>query len=239
MEISNSTLQGFESIPSRLMECQNRLEKNLAIHGRDKESAQLIAVSKTFPPAAIEQAYQVGQQAFGENYVQEAVEKIQSLKALNIQWHFIGPIQSNKTLLIAEHFDWVHSISRLKIAQRLSDARGSDRLPLQVCLQVNVSGELSKEGCNPREVKALAEQIIKLPNLKLRGLMTIPEATTDSEKTKSSFAQLRSLHDDLKAAGIPVDTLSMGMSDDMDIAIAEGSTMVRIGRGIFGERARR
>jgi pyridoxal phosphate enzyme (YggS family) len=239
MEISNSNLQGFESIPSRLIDCQKRLENNLAIHGRDKESAQLIAVSKTFPAAAIEQAHQVGQRAFGENYVQEAVEKILSLKALNIQWHFIGPIQSNKTTLIAEHFDWVHSISRLKIAQRLSDARDADRVPLQVCLQVNVSGELSKEGCNPSEVKALAEQIIKLPNLELRGLMTIPEATTDSEKTKASFAKLRSLRDDLRAAGIPVDTLSMGMSDDMDIAIAEGSTMVRIGRGIFGERTRR
>jgi pyridoxal phosphate enzyme (YggS family) len=238
MEISNSNLQGFELIPSRLIDCQKRLENNLAIYGRDTESAQLIAVSKTFPPAAIEQAYQVGQRAFGENYVQEAVEKILSLKALNIQWHFIGPIQSNKTTLIAEHFDWVHSISRLKIAQRLSDARDADRVPLQVCLQVNVSGELSKEGCNPSEVKALAEQIIELPNLKLRGLMTIPEATTDSEKTKASFAKLRSLRDHLRAVGIPVDTLSMGMSDDMEIAIAEGSTMVRIGRGIFGERAR-
>ena len=238
MEISNSNLQGFELIPSRLIDCQKRLENNLAIYGRDTESAQLIAVSKTFPAAAIEQAYQVGQRAFGENYVQEAVEKILSLKALNIQWHFIGPIQSNKTTLIAEHFDWVHSISRLKIAQRLSDARDADRVPLQVCLQVNVSGELSKEGCNPSEVKALAEQIIELPNLKLRGLMTIPEATTDSEKTKASFAKLRSLRDHLRAVGIPVDTLSMGMSDDMEIAIAEGSTMVRIGRGIFGERAR-
>ena len=197
---------------------------------------QLVAVSKTFASAAVREAAKAGQRDFGENYVTEGVDKIRELRALGLVWHYIGPIQSNKTRLIAEHFDWVHSIDREKIAARLSEARGAQQPELQVCIQVNVSGEESKSGVAPDNLRALAAQVACLPRLKLRGLMAIPEPASDQRVQRSRFAQLRALRDDLRGAGLVLDTLSMGMSADMEAAIAEGATMVRVGTAIFGER---
>lgn len=201
---------------------------------------QLLAVSKTFGPDAVLHASQAGQQAFGENYLQEALDKMAALQQmapeLKLEWHFIGPIQSNKTRPIAEHFDWVHSVDREKIAQRLSAQRPPHLTPLNICLQVNISGEASKSGVMPDEVMALATAVANLPNLRLRGLMAIPEPAQDFDAQRKPFAALKSLFEQLKAAGLPVDTLSMGMSSDMQAAIAEGATLVRIGTAIFGER---
>ena len=185
-------------------------------------------------------AAQAGQRAFGENYVQESIDKISATRELNpdlqLEWHFIGPIQSNKTRQIAEHFDWVHSVDRLKIAQRLSEQRSEDMPPLQICLQVNVSGEETKSGLEPDALLELAREVNALPNIRLRGLMAIPEPTEDVEQQRAAFAKLRLMQNDLQAVGIPTDTLSMGMSADMDAAIAEGATIVRIGTAIFGGR---
>lgn len=200
------------------------------------DSVRLVAVSKTFASAAVREAAKAGQRDFGENYVTEGVDKIRELRALDLTWHYIGPIQSNKTRLIAEHFDWVHSIDREKIAARLSQARGPEQTELQVCIQVNVSGEGSKSGVPPESLRTLAKQVSRLPRLKLRGLMAIPEPTSDESLQRSRFAQLRALRDDLSGEGLVLDTLSMGMSADMDAAIAEGATMVRVGTAIFGER---
>ena len=197
---------------------------------------RLLAVSKTFPPEAVREAAQEGLRDFGENYAQEGIEKIRELSTLGLTWHFIGPIQSNKTRTIAEGFDWVHSIDRAKIAARLAEARGPGRSELQVCIQVNVSGEATKGGVAPSEAAQLAEQVAVLPRLKLRGLMAVPEPTPDEALQRRRFGQLRELRDRLNRDGFAMDTLSMGMSADLEAAIAEGATLVRVGTAIFGER---
>ena len=208
--------------------------------GRTPESVQLLAVSKTKPVEAILEAYQAGQTAFGENYVQEGVSKVQHFAEHypdnRIEWHFIGPIQSNKSRLVAEHFDWVHTIDRTKIAQRLNDQRPSELKPLQVLIQVNTSGETSKSGVTEAEVFELAELISRLPNLTLRGLMSIPANVSDYESQLHEFHKLATLKQTLEAQFPEIDTLSMGMSGDMTAAIEAGSTMVRIGTAIFGAR---
>lgn len=208
--------------------------------GRDPQQLRLLAVSKTFPADAVIDAAEAGQHSFGENYLQEALEKMQEVKAkkpqLQLEWHFIGPIQSNKTRPIAEHFAWVHSVDREKIAQRLSEQRPAEMPALNICLQVNISGEASKSGVLPDEALALAQKIVLLPGLHLRGLMAVPEASDDEQVQRQAFRQLKQLSDNIQAAGIALDTLSMGMSGDMHAAIAEGSTMLRIGTAIFGNR---
>lgn len=208
--------------------------------GRDPTQVRLLAVSKTFPASDVLQAVQAGQQAFGENYVQEAVDKMAQLHILSpdtmLEWHFIGPIQSNKTRAIATHFSWVHTIERVKIAQRLSEQRPPDLPDLQVCLQVNISGEASKSGVAPEDLFALAQAVAALPRLKLRGLMAIPEPESDPVRQRRTFKLVRELSEGLQAQGMLLDTLSMGMSSDMAAAIAEGATMVRVGSAIFGQR---
>ncbi len=204
--------------------------------GRAPESVRLLAVSKTWGADAVRQAYAAGQVAFGENYIQEAVDKIIALRDLPLEWHCIGPIQSNKTRLVAEHFDWVHSVDRLKIAQRLSEQRPPHLPPLQVCIQVNVDGGVNKSGVSPEDLSPLARAVASLPHLQLRGLMTIPDPTETPEQMRTVHAQAKALLDALCAQGLPLDTLSMGMSADMHAAIAEGSTMVRVGTAIFGSR---
>lgn len=208
--------------------------------GRPRSAIQLLAVSKTFPFTAVLDAMQTGQRAFGENYLQEGVDKIAAVAAAapteQLEWHFIGPIQSNKTRPIAENFAWVHAIDRLKIAQRLSEQRPEGLPPLNVCLQVNISGEDSKSGVAPADLPELARQVAALPHLRLRGLMAIPEAETDAAKQHLPFARLRLLYEQLQAEGLPLDTLSMGMSGDLAAAVAEGATIVRIGSAIFGAR---
>ena len=196
----------------------------------------MLAVSKTRSADAVAAALDCGLHRFGENYLQEALEKIGQLEGRGIEWHFIGPIQSNKTRPIATHFDWVHSVDREKIARRLSEQRPGGSPPLQICLQVNISAETSKSGVLPEEVPALAEAIADLPGVKLRGLMAIPAATDDIAAQHAAFGKLRELFDDLNANGVGLDTLSMGMSGDMEAAIAEGATIVRIGTDIFGPR---
>ena len=233
-------------ITNQLMAIQYRIDAAAEEYGRDPETIQLIAVSKTFLSAAIEEAMHAGQRAFGENYVQEAVDKIKQLDKLRpwLEWHFIGPLQSNKTAEIAEHFDWMHTIDRLKIAERLSVQREPHaRLgPLQVCVQVNISGEESKSGVHPSEALALCEQIAPLRGLTLRGLMAIPEPTQDPNEQRKSFAAVRELFESIRmqkemTAGFHnFDTLSMGMSEDLEAAIAEGATMIRVGSAIFGQR---
>jgi pyridoxal phosphate enzyme (YggS family) len=200
---------------------------------RDFQGISLLAVSKTKPAAALREAYAAGQRDFGENYLQEALDKQRELADLPLTWHFIGPIQSNKTKPIAEHFAWVHSVDRLKIAERLSAQRPAGLPALNVCLQVNVSGEDSKSGCSPAELPALAAAVAELPNLHLRGLMAIPEPTDDPAEQRAAFARLRALAEGLD---LPLDTLSMGMSHDLETAIAEGATWVRIGTALFGAR---
>jgi len=223
-----------------------RISEAARAAGRTPGEITLVAVSKTFPPQAIAEACAAGQTDFGENYAQEGIEKIAALFELlrqrnasperHLFWHYIGPIQSNKTRAIAEHFDWVHGIDRTKIAERLSASRSDDKPPLQVCIQVNVSGEASKSGVAPDTVLGLAQTIIGLPRLRLRGLMAIPEPTPDPALQRSRFRMLREIRDELLRRGVALDTLSMGMSDDLEAAIAEGATMVRVGRAIFGER---
>jgi PLP dependent protein len=207
---------------------------------RDPTAVSLVAVSKTCSAEAILEAARAGQRSFGENYEQEAVAKISAVRAaqpdLVLEWHFLGPIQSNKTRAIAEHFDWVHSINREKIARRLSDQRPASLSPLNVCLQVNISHEKSKSGVAPENVVQLAHAIALMPHLKLRGLMAIPEPENEPEKQREPFRQLRQLFDDLRTQGLELDTLSMGMTDDMGAAIAEGATIVRVGTAIFGPR---
>jgi len=193
----------------------------------------LLAVSKTQPATAIRSAFASGQHDFGENYLQEALAKQAELADLPLIWHFIGPIQSNKTRAIAEHFAWVHSVDRLKVAQRLAEQRPAGLAPLNICLQVNISDEASKSGCNPDELPELARAICKLPNLRLRGLMAIPGATPDTDQQRAAFARLRALRDSLD---LPLDCLSMGMSEDLEAAVAEGANWVRIGSAIFGAR---
>jgi len=274
------------TIASRLQAVKARISEAATAAGRAPGEITLVAVSKTFPPQAIAEAYAAGQTAFGENYAQEGIEKIAALSHLflkrlvaspeepllrplewhvasphgenfeprsdvrpsdgvaspegpllrPLEWHHIGPIQSNKTRPIAENFDWVHGIERAKIAERLSESRPDNKPPLQVCIQVNVSGEASKSGVAPDAVVGLAQTIMRLPRLRLRGLMAIPEPTPDTALQRSRFRMVREIRDDLLRRGVALDTLSMGMSDDLEAAIAEGATLVRVGRAIFGER---
>ena len=205
---------------------------------REPDAIALLAVSKTFTAEAVRAAHAAGQREFGENYVQEGMEKIAALSALPLVWHFIGPVQSNKTRSIAEHFDWVHSVAREKIALRLAQARPPELGPLDICLQVNVSGEASKSGVAPEEVRPLAEAVRALPRLRLRGLMAVPEPSDDIELQRRRFRGLRILLEQLNAAGFGLDTLSMGMSQDLEAAIMEGATIVRVGTAIFGERVK-
>ncbi|RQH04226.1 YggS family pyridoxal phosphate-dependent enzyme [Paraburkholderia dinghuensis] len=217
---------------------QQRIAAAARNAGRNPHSVALLAVSKTFPAQDVRAAHAAGQRAFGENYVQEAVDKIEALADLraSLDWHFIGPLQSNKTRPVAERFDWVHSVDRLKIAQRLSEQRPVGMAPLNVCLQVNVSGEASKSGVAPQEAAQIARAIAALPNLRLRGLMSIPEPESTLAGQRAPHRQLRELFDALRADGLALDTLSMGMSADLEAAVLEGATIVRIGTAIFGAR---
>jgi len=220
----------------------NRLQDILAtiqeakLAGNYQQQVNLLAVSKAQSALAIREAYVAGQTMFGENYLQEALDKQAQLTDLAIEWHFIGPIQSNKTQLIAQHFAWVHSIDRLKIAQRLNDARPASLAPLQVCIQLNISNEESKSGVAQQELETLATSLSKLPRLKLRGLMAIPEPSKDNNKQRAQFKQVRECYDELLTKGFALDTLSIGMSDDYLIAIEQGATIVRIGSALFGAR---
>ena len=225
------------TIPGNLQHVRARIATACQRAGRGVEEVTLLAVSKTFGADAVRAAAAAGQRAFGENYIQEGVEKIAALRDLGLMWHCIGPIQSNKTRLVAEHFDWVHTVDRLKIAERLSAQRPADRPPLNVCIQVNIDGGANKSGVAPCEALALARAVAALPQLKLRGLMSIPEIAPDFEAARAVHASARALFDQLNADGLGLDTLSMGMSDDLEAAIAAGSTMVRIGTAIFGSRA--
>ncbi len=224
------------TISNALQAVHARIAQAAAQCGRDPQTICLLAVSKTFGPDVIRAAHACGQRAFGESYAQEAVHKIEALRDLDIEWHFIGPIQSNKTRLIAENFSWVHGVEREKIARRLSEQRPNAMPPLNVCLQVNVSGEASKSGVAPPEVEALARTVAALPKIHLRGLMAIPEPTEDVALQRARFRQVRELKERLSAAGLALDTLSMGMSGDLEAAIMEGATIVRVGSAIFGER---
>lgn len=223
------------SINSQLQAIHTRIQSVRAENGCP-QPVYVLAVSKSKPAAAVREAYIAGQTMFGENYLQEALEKQAQLTDLPIEWHFIGPIQSNKTQAIAQHFSWVHSVDRLKIAQRLNDARPIDLPPLQICIQVNISHEESKSGVQPEALFALASEISHLPQLRLRGLMAIPAPTPDIEAQREQFKQVRRCYEALIAKGFDLDTLSIGMSDDYPIAIEQGATIVRIGAAIFGAR---
>ncbi|WP_394559812.1 YggS family pyridoxal phosphate-dependent enzyme [Aquipseudomonas alcaligenes] len=223
----------MSTIAENIAKVRERIREAAQASQRDSEAVGLLAVSKTKPAAAVREASACGQRDFGENYLQEALAKQAELTDLDLVWHFIGPIQSNKTKPIAEHFHWVHSVDRLKVAQRLSEQRPAHLPPLNICLQVNVSGEASKSGCTPEELPALAQAVTQLPRLRLRGLMTIPEPTDDAQAQHAPLARLRQLRDGLS---LDLDTLSMGMSQDLEAAIAEGATWVRIGTALFGAR---
>jgi pyridoxal phosphate enzyme (YggS family) len=223
-------------IAQNLETVRNRIVAASLAAGRRPEAVKLLAVSKTWGPEAVRQAHSAGQTAFGENYIQEAIEKIAALKDLGLEWHCIGPIQSNKTRLVAQHFAWAHTVDRLKIAQRLSEQRPDGLPPLQLCLQVNIDGGATKAGVAPAEVMALAQQVAALPGLRLRGLMCIPEPEPDFKAACAVFARARDLFDDLNRRGLQLDTLSMGMTADLDAAIHSGSTLVRVGTAIFGGR---
>jgi pyridoxal phosphate enzyme (YggS family) len=228
----------MSDIRHNLDSVHQRIEHAARSAGRDAASIALLAVSKTFPADAVRAAHAAGQRAFGENYVQEAVAKIEALADLRagLEWHFIGPLQSNKTKPVAEHFDWVHSVDRLKIAQRLAEQRPDGLPPLNVCLQVNISGEATKSGIAPAELPSLAREVAALPNLRLRGLMAIPEPADGLDAQRAPHRALRELFDRLRADGLAIDTLSMGMSADLEAAVLEGATIVRIGTAIFGAR---
>jgi PLP dependent protein len=228
----------MSSIGSNLQEVKRRLVTACIAAGRDAKAVTLLAVSKTQGTEAVRAAAAAGQRAFGENYVQEGLDKIAALADLGLEWHLIGPLQSNKTRVVAEAFDWVHSVDRLKIAQRLADQRPLHLPPLQLCLQVNVSGEASKSGVAPEELPALATAVAALPadRVRLRGLMAIPAPADSPEAQRAPHRRLREMADALRVQGLHLDTLSMGMSDDLEAAIAEGSTLVRVGTAIFGAR---
>lgn len=227
-------------ISANLQAVKERIAAAARAAGRAPQDVALLAVSKTFSADAVLEAAEAGQRAFGENYVQEAVDKMAAVRAarpeLALEWHFIGPLQSNKTRLVAEHFDWVHSVDRVRIAQRLSEQRPAHLPSLNLCLQVNISGEASKSGVEPEQVAALARATAALPQLRLRGLMAIPEPTSDPEAQRRPLRVLRALYEQLRADGIALDTLSMGMSADLEAAVAEGASIVRIGTAIFGQR---
>ena len=228
------------SLQEKLHMVQQRIATQCAASGRDPRSVQLLAVSKTFALSAVLEAHQAGQKHFGENYIQEGVEKISACRARpdcgDLVWHCIGPIQSNKTRLVATHFNWVHTVDRLKIAQRLSEQRPPDMPPLQICIQVNIDGGVNKAGVVPADALELARQVAALPRLRLRGLMTIPEPAPDYAGALAVHLAARDLWDRLRAAGLEMDTLSMGMSADLEAALAAGSTMVRVGSALFGSR---
>lgn len=226
------------AIAENLATVQARIAAACSAAARPPQTVGLLAVSKTQPAAAVAAAAAAGQRAFGENYVQEGVDKLRELAALQLEWHFIGPLQSNKTREVATSFDWVHSIDRLKLAERLSAQRPLERQPLQVCVQVNISGEASKSGCAPDDALALCRTIAGLPRLNLRGLMAIPAPATSDADARAPFRALRELFDQIRRELPGLDTISAGMSDDLDAAIAEGSTLVRVGSAIFGARPR-
>ncbi|RCU45650.1 MULTISPECIES: YggS family pyridoxal phosphate-dependent enzyme [Corallincola] len=221
----------------RLQSSQQRINAACTEAGREADSVTLLAVSKTKPAAAILEAVAAGQRCFGENYVQEAVDKIVAIANPQLEWHFIGPIQSNKTRLLAEHFDWVQSVDRIKIAKRLSEQRPSHLTPLKICIQVNISDEPQKAGISLEALPDLAQQVTELPNLQLRGLMAIPADVDDYQAQRAQFKRLNTAFINLQQHHPELDTLSMGMSGDLEAAIAEGATMVRIGTAIFGARA--
>ncbi|OEZ27657.1 YggS family pyridoxal phosphate-dependent enzyme [Variovorax boronicumulans] len=224
-----------------LQQVRARIDRACAQAGRDPAAVRLLAVSKTFGPEAVREAHTAGQAAFGENYVQEGLDKIAALADLRagLEWHCIGPLQSNKTRPVAEQFDWVHSIDRLKIAERLSAQRPAHLPPLQVCLQVNVDGGANKSGVPPEEALALARAVAALPQLTLRGLMAIPEPAPDFAAQRALCLRAHVVFEAIRAAGIALDTLSLGMSGDLEAAVSAGSTMVRVGTAIFGGRARK
>lgn len=227
-------------ISDNMQAVEQAIQAAVEAAGRPRDAVHLLAVSKTFPFEAVLDAMQTGQRAFGENYLQEGVDKIAAVAAaapdVALEWHFIGPIQSNKTRPIAENFAWVHAVDRLKIAQRLAEQRPPNLPPLNVCLQVNISGEASKSGVAPEQLAELAHAVAALPHLRLRGLMAIPEPESDAAKQHLPFARVRVLYEQLQADGLQLDTLSMGMSGDLAAAVAEGATIVRIGTAIFGAR---
>ncbi|MES3002738.1 MAG: YggS family pyridoxal phosphate-dependent enzyme [Pseudomonadota bacterium] len=224
------------TISHNLQSVHERISAACAGANRPVNEVTLLAVSKTFGPESVREAFAAGQTAFGENYIQEGVEKIALLRDLPLQWHCIGPIQSNKTRLVAANFDWAHTVDRLKIAQRLSEQRPAGMAPLQVCIQVNIDGGATKAGVAPREAADLARELSRLPGLVLRGLMTIPEPSEDFQAQKAVHAKARALFDELRGSGLQLDTLSMGMTADLEAAVAAGSTMVRVGTAIFGGR---
>ncbi len=244
----------LESAAARLGAVRERIARACDASGRDPATVQLLAVSKTFGAAAVRALAAAGQRAFGENYVQEALAKMAAVQAPDVDstagaaapraqsplhplaWHFIGPIQSNKTRAIAEHFAWVHGVDRLKVAERLARQRPPEMPPLQVCLEVDVSGEASKGGASPAELPALADAVARLPRLRLRGLMAIPAPTPDPALQRAAFRRVRELLEALELRGHDLDTLSMGMSADLEAAILEGATIVRVGTALFGER---
>lgn len=230
----DGNLASVNSITDRLQMLRRRIAAATLAAGRQADSVCLIAVSKTFGADAVREAHAAGQTAFGENYVQEALAKIEALRALPLQWHFIGPVQSNKTADLAANFSWVHGLEREKIARRLSDQRPAQLPPLNVCVQVNISGETSKSGVRPHETLALCKIVAGLPRLKLRGLMAIPEP--GAADPRAPYRSLRELFESLRQSGLELDTLSAGMSDDFEAAITEGATHIRIGTAIFGRR---
>ncbi|MDR1936658.1 MAG: YggS family pyridoxal phosphate-dependent enzyme [Candidatus Accumulibacter sp.] len=226
------------TIPTNLQAVLARIETAARVCGRRPETVGLLAVSKTWPAAFVREAAAAGQKAFGENYVQEGVDKIREVARPDLEWHFIGPLQGNKTRPVAESFAWVHSLDRFRIAERLSQQRPAALPPLQVCLQVNISGEDSKSGVAPRDAPALARRIAGLPRIALRGLMAIPAPAADLAGQRAPFCRLRLLFEEMLREGLTLDTLSMGMSNDIEAAVAEGATLVRVGTAIFGERNR-
>lgn len=223
-------------IASNLQQVQARMARACQAYGRSVKDVALLAVSKTFDAQTVRAAWEAGQYAFGENYIQEAIEKMQALADVPIEWHCIGPIQSNKSRLVAEHFDWVHTVDRLRIAERLSNQRPVGRGELQVCIQVNIDGGANKSGVTVGELPALAEAVARLPGLCLRGLMAIPEPSPDFDAARAVHERMKATFDDLRQGGLMLDTLSLGMSADLEPAIAAGSTMVRVGSAIFGAR---
>jgi len=225
-----------QPIAARLAEVRGRIAAAARSAGRDPEAVRLVGVSKRQPAEAVRAALDAGLRDFGENFVQEALDKMDALGETPARWHFIGALQSNKTAAVAERFDWVHSVDRLKLARRLSAQRPAGLAPLNVCVQVNIGDEQSKSGVAPAETAALAREIAGLPRLALRGLMAVPPAESDPERQRAWCRQLAALYEELRAEGVPLDTLSMGMSADLEAAIAEGATLVRIGTAIFGER---
>ena len=238
-KLEPATTSAGSTPAERLLAVQARIARAAGEAGRDAGGVCLLAVSKTFDAAAVRGLAACGQREFGENYLQEALEKQAALRDLPLVWHFIGPIQSNKTRAIAENFSWVHSVDRLKIAERLSAQRPAALPPLQLCIEVNVSDEASKGGVAPAELPALAAAVAVLPALQLRGLMAIPAPNPDLAAQRAAFRRVRELFDGLRARGHALDTLSMGMSDDLDAAILEGATIVRIGTALFGERIKK